>query len=633
VKRQGEDQFEQDRLPRGTGRRVVAILTLCVFLGAIYTTAVIDTLAPIPLPQLLGAEKVEEETRRRNARFRDGSLAALVERERRLTSRVRQEILPYYSLGLYALLSEGNEHVVVGRDGWLFTAERATPGARDGEQLGGLAGSLFKAVDRRLGALGVERTIFLPIPRKVVVAEEFLPPGVDGNSPLDSFIIDGMIAKGCDTVDLRGPFAEREPVELYLQTDTHWTPAAAQLGAVLLARRAGFGEDGDPRLGTLEVIEDGNPRNNHDLLASLGIGKDVAELGLLDFAPVDEVVVTLPEATEAWFADPDSRGKVALVGTSLSRWHKMAQLLTHYVGAPVWDGARAALGLLGSARVLLAVHRGQELPPLVFIEVPLHQLYQGSAAGAVVSFGPRTSEFFAENPPTSVIELSGPESTWHQFRGLRVELAASRSAPVAAIPPRVLAHSGEGVASVRVRGEVLGGATVLEVVHERHKLRVELPTGAFDLVLPLLAPGTSSAPVRLAARSRTGATVVIESLIAVHEAAPNALVALELDSSAVAGTGALVPPSPLPITSRSALLLGTGAGVPPRGEVTIVVRSAGAGEVSWSRTFRRLLPGAPIALDLQELAGRELLGVELRADPAPPAGKPLVTGGGLVTPR
>lgn len=631
MKPESEDQLDQDRLPSGSGRRVVAILTLCVFLGAIFGTAVIDTLAPVPLPQLLGAEKNAEETRRRDARFRDGSLAALFERDRRLTSRVRQEILPYYSLGLYALLSEGNEHVVVGRDGWLFSAERSTPGARDGEQLGGLAGSLFKAVDRRLGTLGVERTIFLPIPRKVVVAEEFLPPGVVGNSSLDSLIIDGMIAKGCDTVDLRGPFAEREPVELYLQTDTHWTPAAAHLGATLLARRAGFAGDGDPRLGTLEVIEDGNPRNNHDLLASLGIGKDVAELGLLDFAPVDEVVVTLPEATEAWFADPDSRGPIALVGTSLSRWHRMAQLLTHYVGAPVWDGARAALGLLGSARAMLSLHRGQELPRLVFIEVPLHQLYQGSAVGQRVSFGPRTSELFAENPPTSVIELPGPENPWRRLRGLRVELAPSRSAPVAMIPPRVLAHSGEGVASVRVRGEVLGGASVLEVVHEEHMLRVELPAGTFDLVLPLLAPGPTTAPVRFAARSRTGATMVIESLTAVHEASPDAFVALELDSSAPAGTGVLIPPSPLPITSRSALLLTTGAGVPREGEVTIVVHSAG--EVSWSRSFRDLLHGTWIALDLQELAGDELLGVELRTEPSAPGRKPLVISGGLVTPR
>jgi len=356
------DEREVDRLPAGRGGRWVALLVLVVFFGALYGTAAIDTLLPAPRPEPVGEELLAEEALRRNARFLDGSLAALVERDQRLTSRVRREILPWYSLALYAVFSEGNEHVIVGRDGWLFSPPRARLPEVDDAELGALTGALFKAVDRRLAALGVERTVFLPVPRKAVVALEVLPPGVEARPELDSLVVDAMLAKGCDTVDLREAIAERAAEEVYYRTDTHWTPGAARLTAEAAARHVGRGGEGQPRLGELVVTPGGDRTCHHDLLASLGIGKNLAELGWLDLRPPDGVEVLLSEDVEGELEDPGARTTTALAGTSMSRWHHLARILTHYLGEPVWDGARAAMGLLGTTNRLLDLRGGTGCP-------------------------------------------------------------------------------------------------------------------------------------------------------------------------------------------------------------------------------------------------------------------------------
>ncbi|MCA9003319.1 MAG: hypothetical protein KDB61_15455, partial [Planctomycetes bacterium] len=180
-------------------------LTFLMFGIGILGTAAIDALAPVPPPKISGGEKAQEQRKREEANFWDGSLARLIEDDYRQRSRVRQVTSRPYANFLFRYLQETNSSVLMGSSGWMFITRRVSlPESPD--DLGAKRAAAFEAaISRRLRSLGM-RHVLMPIPRKSVVYGDKLPVGFDPHRAYDEAVVPAMRAKGIETIDLLAPF-------------------------------------------------------------------------------------------------------------------------------------------------------------------------------------------------------------------------------------------------------------------------------------------------------------------------------------------------------------------------------------------------------------------------------------------
>ncbi|HEY9595181.1 MAG TPA: alginate O-acetyltransferase, partial [Spirochaetia bacterium] len=136
----------------------------------------------------------------------------------------------------YRLFGEARQEVLVGSDGWLFSTEEFAPPAP-------LAVPLPQALERIdaaravVEAKGVDLVVAL-VPSKASVEGAHLgryqvPPGLDARYEAARAGIAGL---GIAAPDLRTPLIAAAATEdMYLRTDTHWTPAGARQAADVLA--------------------------------------------------------------------------------------------------------------------------------------------------------------------------------------------------------------------------------------------------------------------------------------------------------------------------------------------------------------------------------------------------------------
>src|SRR5262245_28715017 len=129
-------------------RRVVAALATLLFVFVVYGSAIADTLAPVPSPQLFGFEKQKADERRANARFLDGTLARLFADDLRLHSVVRRTALALWSPLLLRVFGEAGTAYVAGPDGWLFLRDRLHVAARPRDELVGSVAGRLRALGR-----------------------------------------------------------------------------------------------------------------------------------------------------------------------------------------------------------------------------------------------------------------------------------------------------------------------------------------------------------------------------------------------------------------------------------------------------------------------------------------------------
>ena len=174
-----------DALAGTRSRKVILWTVLTVFLGTLVATVAIDTLFPVPRPQPVGQEKARDVRRQAEARFRDGSLAKLAEYELRLTSRVRETVVPSYAWLLYDWMGETRGFTVAGDDGWFFLPTRIETNPRSAAEHANIGGNLIAAVSRRLHGFGSELLV-VPVPRKAVVYREALPKNRPCRQTIDS---------------------------------------------------------------------------------------------------------------------------------------------------------------------------------------------------------------------------------------------------------------------------------------------------------------------------------------------------------------------------------------------------------------------------------------------------------------
>ncbi|AUW57643.1 hypothetical protein C1T17_05530 [Sphingobium sp. SCG-1] len=137
----------------------------------------------------------------------------------------------------YLSFREGRPGVLVGDDGWLFTDEEMvkldTPKIALGEKIG-----FISAAARKLQAAGSKVVVVL-VPAKMRIYGKhtgrysFMPK----LQPVYGDMIAGLRRAGIGVVDLSKPFmANATKTQLFLKTDTHWTPEGAGLAAQAIAQ-------------------------------------------------------------------------------------------------------------------------------------------------------------------------------------------------------------------------------------------------------------------------------------------------------------------------------------------------------------------------------------------------------------
>lgn len=135
----------------------------------------------------------------------------------------------------YTLFKEGYDGVVVGRDGWLFSAEEFFVPPKTQSKLE--ENVLFVSrVQQALAAFDIALKIAL-IPEKAELYAEFAPDRARQRLMLRQDVRSQLVAGGTQVVDLFDALnRSKNDQPLFLKTDTHWTPLGAKIAAREIAK-------------------------------------------------------------------------------------------------------------------------------------------------------------------------------------------------------------------------------------------------------------------------------------------------------------------------------------------------------------------------------------------------------------
>jgi alginate O-acetyltransferase complex protein AlgJ len=274
----------------------------------------------------------------------------------------------------YALFKEGRDGVLVGNDGWLFTSEefKFYPGADQGikQKL-----ELATQAQTQLAQQGINLVVAI-VPSKARVYSEHLGrynlPAY--NQDLYQKFIADLEARNITVVNLLEPLqSAKAEQDVFLKTDTHWTPYGAQIAAKEIARVVA--EKGLlPSLGsstyttvTTETIE-----HKGDLLSYIPLGALQARLGPA-FDKLEQHVTEVSSEAEGGGLFGSSSIPVALVGTSYSAnslWN-FEGALKGALGTDILNVANQGEGPVIPMKDYLVGSDLKDIPPeLVIWEIP-----------------------------------------------------------------------------------------------------------------------------------------------------------------------------------------------------------------------------------------------------------------------
>jgi len=266
---------------------------------------------------------------------------------------VRGPALAAWGLARYRLFAEGSRGVLVGRDGWLFTAEEFQTRAAAALRID--LEAVRKTRDE-LAARGVRLVIAL-VPAKARVYPEQLdryplPRELSGRY---RELLARLADLGIPAPDLLGSLLEgKKNGQVFLRTDTHWTPYGAEVAAAALAKAVAglLAEAGSPRARFLTAE---GPRQEYrgDLFNFIPLGPWEKRFG-----PRPDSVLQSVTSAE----DPPATGlfdriaiPVVLVGSSYSAgalWNLEGALKTA-LEADVLNVSKQGQGSLAPMRTLL----------------------------------------------------------------------------------------------------------------------------------------------------------------------------------------------------------------------------------------------------------------------------------------
>ncbi len=361
--------------------RVFAVVFL--FVGAL---GVLVSVRAVVSPEVV--EYVRSATR--EAQGSGSSFAALV--DGRWASSFQsgfEEALPFregavvlWSAARYALFRSGAPGVVVGEDGWLYTAEEfQTPSDYDDRLLARL--DRVTAVRDALESRGIDLVVAL-VPSKVRVQPEHLrhghllrrPPAILGGRY--STALAHLRQVGIPAPDLRPAL---DQASSFLRRDTHWTPAGAAAVARLIAvpGRNALDRQMVGRM-AFESLPGGTVDHTGDLMTFLSLGPFAERFGLgpeevrlFETRPDGREPGGVPESEESLGLFDTPTIPVALVGTSYSadsRWN-FGGFLQETLEAEVLTVAEEGKGPFEPMEAYLDSDTIAEIPPsLVVWEIP-----------------------------------------------------------------------------------------------------------------------------------------------------------------------------------------------------------------------------------------------------------------------
>jgi len=274
----------------------------------------------------------------------------------------------------YAIFHEGRPGVVVGNDGWLFSREEfAAPLDRTPDLAEAAAG--LAEVRGLLAAKGIDLVV-VPLPAKADIYREHLS---DSAIPDDlARLYDDFTAllqrEGISYVDTRQPLLRaRAEGQLFLTTDTHWTPLGASVAAAAVSQELGVKQADAYTISAKAPAE-----REGDLSKFIVTGELAPLVGLGPESVTPYQATTSADAASGDIFGPSSIPYV-LTGTSYSAnelW-SFTDSLKAALGADVLNMAEEGKGPIAPMRALLAGDTLTDNPPETVIwEFPIRYLGQ-----------------------------------------------------------------------------------------------------------------------------------------------------------------------------------------------------------------------------------------------------------------
>jgi alginate O-acetyltransferase complex protein AlgJ len=288
---------------------------------------------------------------------------------------VRQVGVDTWGVLEYTLFKNGRDGVLVGNDGWLFTSEEFK-NYPDGEKAIEEKLELASLAQATLAEQGISLVVAL-IPSKARIYSEQLGryPFPSYNQNLYPTFTEQLGSRGITAVNLLEPLtAAKIEQDVFLKTDTHWTPYGAEVVAKAIAKVVAE-NNLLPSLNTatFETIQtDKLTKHEGDLLNYLPLGVLQERIG----PAFDEIA----KSTTELLASDSSGGlfgsstiPVTLVGTSYSAnplWN-FEGVLKEALGADVLNVANQGEGPVVPMREYLESDALKDAPPeLVIWEIP-----------------------------------------------------------------------------------------------------------------------------------------------------------------------------------------------------------------------------------------------------------------------
>jgi alginate O-acetyltransferase complex protein AlgJ len=286
---------------------------------------------------------------------------------------IREPAVQTWGVLAYALFGDGRRGVLIGEDGWLYTTEEFAYYRNEAAETEAKL-AFVREVQKTLSEQGTQLVIAL-VPAKATVYEEnlgrYAPPSYTAER-FENFRSQ-LEALGIPTPDLMTVLSENKSHEdVFLRTDTHWTPYGAAVAADALAERIAQ-EALLPSLGNeaFETRVTGTTRFEGDLLNFIPLGPFQSRLGPQPDSLREQETVQTSEADVGLFDEVQI--PVVLVGTSYSanaRWN-FDGALKEALGADVLNIAEEGIGpFLPMSRYLQSDAFRQHPPELVIWEIP-----------------------------------------------------------------------------------------------------------------------------------------------------------------------------------------------------------------------------------------------------------------------
>jgi alginate O-acetyltransferase complex protein AlgJ len=347
--------------------QAVAILFIAITVAGL-SAAVISLSRWSPTGPLAG----DETTLRGSglAPFIDGSVSERTESELDAGMPIRTLAVNVTAAIKYLLFRAGNDGVVIGRGGWLYTREEFEHHPND-ELVLQQRLEFILDVSNRFAQADVQLLVALvPSKARIVPGPLSRRWANLASHPRYDTALQQLTAGGVEVADLR-PALESVPTP-FLRTDTHWTPQGARQVAVILAETtAGLGLSGGVSRTVYETLEVETIDVTGDLMSFLPVGPAASALGLPPetVTRTETVVVSAPAL--GLFDTPTI--PVTLVGTSYSadaRWNFIGEL-QQALGLDVLNISAEAVGpFVPMADYLSGPTLSQVQPELVVWEIP-----------------------------------------------------------------------------------------------------------------------------------------------------------------------------------------------------------------------------------------------------------------------